>query len=69
MDCLMTVCTEGDQIFASVITQFASGTDVVHVQIRHAATLLTAPPVAFENLPVEFAVRCPWDADVLVSRS
>lgn len=65
----MTASTERDEIFASVVTQIASASNVVDMQIRHAATVLTSPAIAFENRSVKFAIRLGVEAEARASKS
>lgn len=55
----MTVCAEGDQIFASVIPQFASETEVVHLKTILPAAILALPAIPFQDLPMKLFVGWP----------
>lgn len=55
----MAVQAERDQIVEGVVSEIASRTDVMNLQIRRTATLLAPPPVPHENLPPKLRVSCP----------
>ena len=47
---------KGDQVFRRVQTEVAAESLVVDFEVGHAAAVLAAPVVAFEDLEVETAV-------------
>jgi hypothetical protein len=54
----MAVGTQGDQIFFVVISEFASRSNVVDLQIDGAAALLATPAVSHQNFPMKLRVGC-----------
>jgi hypothetical protein len=52
----MTVHTERDQVFARVVSECASRTEVMDVQIRRTATLLAPPAISCKNLSAKLRV-------------
>ena len=52
----MTVRTERDQVFARVVSECASRTEVMDVQIRRTATLLAPPSISRKNLSAQLRV-------------
>jgi hypothetical protein len=44
---LMAVGTEGNQVLVGVISEFASGSQVMDVQIGRSAAVLASPSVPF----------------------
>jgi len=55
----MTVHAKRDQVVDGIVSEFTSRTEVMDVQIRRTATLLTPPSISYENLPVELRVSRP----------
>ena len=45
-----------DQVLFLVATRLAAEFKVVHLQMLHAAASLASPAVAFQHLPMQFAV-------------
>lgn len=52
----MAVRTERDQVFARVVSERASRTEVMDMQIRRTAALLAPPSISHENLPAKLRV-------------
>ena len=55
--CLSMACqAQCNQILLHVATCLTSESEVVYLQLLHAAAVLTAPAVAFQYSPVELTV-------------
>ena len=53
----MTISAKRHEIAFFVVSQIASGLDVMHLEIFHAATMLATPAVAVEYLVPQSPVR------------
>ena len=52
----MAVRTPGNQILFCIGSRMTSELDVMYVQLFHAAANLASPGVAFQHLPMQFAI-------------
>jgi hypothetical protein len=54
MGSAMAIGTQGDQVFSCVVSQFASRSKVMHLQIHRAPALLTPPAIPPQHFAVKF---------------
>jgi hypothetical protein len=47
MDLFVTRSAQGDQVFFPIIAEQAARLNMVHLEVCHTATILTAPAIAF----------------------
>jgi hypothetical protein len=59
----MATGTESDEILFFVITLPASRLDMVNLQVRLAAAILTTPAVTLQDLPAQPSVSLRWQAE------
>jgi len=57
MDVIVAISAECDQIFAYIVTQHASRTNVVDLKTIGTAAVLASPAVALQHFGAEFAIR------------
>jgi hypothetical protein len=56
MHLFVALSAQGDQILFLITTRVAAKFEVVYLQILHAAADLATPAVAFQHLPMQFAI-------------
>jgi len=57
VDLCVTRRAQSDQVFFRIVSEQATGLNVMNLQVVHAAALLAAPPVPLEYLFPQLVVR------------
>lgn len=52
----MTVGTERDQILERIVSEFAAHSDMVHLELGRASTMLAPPSIPLKYLPAKTVV-------------
>lgn len=63
MDARVALSTECNQVLFLVATRLAAEFEMVYLQALHTAAELTAPSVAFQHLPLQFAIALGIESD------
>ena len=56
MHACMAFSAQRDQVGFRITTRVAAKLEVVHLQMLHATAYLAAPSIAFQHLPMQFAI-------------
>jgi len=56
MRACMAFSAQRNQVVFRITTGVAAKLEVVHLQVLHATAYLAAPSVAFQHLPIQFAI-------------
>ena len=56
MDARVALSAERDQVLFDIAARMAAEFEVMYLQVLHAAAGLAPPPVAFQYLPMQFAI-------------
>ena len=56
MDLFVTLGAQGDQILFHIATRMAAESEVVHLEMLHAAARLASPAVTLQDLRLQFAI-------------